>query len=104
MEILQLLLILGTFTTFISAQAPGDGSPMCLNEYVDGAPNPFFAMRPNYTANIWPLMDSSDYMNLLLGEHAVWQHVDADTNNMPGLATNVCFLLLQNYSFCGLQF
>lgn len=34
-------------------------------------------------------MDSRDYMSLLLGDDAVWSHVDADTNNPQGVATNV---------------
>ena len=58
-------------------------------EFIDGFPNPFYASRPPYEKNVWTLMDSRDYMSLLLGDDAVWSHVDADTNNPQGVATNV---------------
>ena len=90
---LLLLLSLASLLACAAAQAPGDGSAYCLTEYIDGLPNPFFTMRPVYGEDVWPLMDSRDYMSLLLGDDAVWQHVDADANNMQGVATNVRSLL-----------
>ena len=86
---LYLSLIFATFVAHCWAQAPGDGSSYCLQEIIDGVQNPFFFTKPPYEKGIWPLMDSRDYMSLLLGEESVWQHVDADTNNTAGVATNV---------------
>ena len=87
--VLQILLSLAGVLAVAQAQAPGDGSMQCLQEYIDGHPNPFYSMRPVYGENVRPLMDSRHYMSLLLGDDAAWQQVDADSNNMQGLATNV---------------
>ena len=89
MALLQVSLILSSFLGCALAQAPHDGNYLCVDEVVDGGPNTFFSTRPSYPASVWPLMDSRDYMSLLLGDTAVWQHVDSDTNNQPALATNV---------------
>ena len=86
---MYLLLILATALGRSLSQAPGDGSSYCFQENIDSVSNPFFATRPVYAANVRPLMDSRDYMTLLIGEDAVWQHVDADSNNMQGVATHV---------------
>ena len=89
MMILQLWLILAGFLGCSLSQAPGDGSSYCLLERMDGFPNPFLTVRPSYSKNVRPLMDSRNYMSLLLGESAVWQHADGDSNNMQGMATHV---------------
>ena len=89
MTILRLWMILAGLLRCALSQAPGDGSSYCLLERMDGYPNSFLTMRPSYSENVRPLMDSRDYMSLLLGESAVWQHVDGDSNNMQGLATHV---------------
>ena len=89
MEVVYLLIILVTIFAHGWTQAPGDGSSYCLQETFDGVPNPFFIAKPPYEKNIWPLMDSRDYMSLLLGQESVWKQVDEDTNNTAGVATNV---------------
>ena len=100
--VLQVLLSVVGVLAFARAQAPGDGSVHCLKEYIDGDPNPFFTMQPVYGDNERPLMDSRHYMSLLIGDEAVWQQVDADSNNTQGVATNViittcnCALVLNN--------
>ena len=86
---LQFVICLAGLLASTRAQAPGDGSTYCLNEYIDGQSNPFFTMRPAYPEGVWPLMDSMHYTSLLLGEDAIWQRVDADSNNLHGVATNV---------------
>ena len=84
MAILHICLGLAGLLACVQTQAPGDGSVYCLNEQIDGV------ARPVYGENVWPLMDSRHYTSLLLGEDAVWQQVDVDSNNMHGIATNVC--------------
>lgn len=91
---MYLLLILASVLGYSLSQAPGDGSSYCFQESIDGVKNPFFATRPVYAENIRPLMDSRDYMSLLIGEDAVWQRVDADSNNMNGVATHVSYLMI----------
>lgn len=98
MAILSLGLLLASLLCCSFSQAPGDGDPLCINEMIDGSPNTYlnYSARPVYPATVWPLMDSRDYVNLLLGRDAVWQQVDQDTNNTPEIATNVS---LQNYLY-----
>lgn len=93
MTVLQILLGLVGILACTWAQAPGDGYVYCLSEYLDGQPNPLFAMMPVYEENVRPLMDSRHYMSLLIGEDAVWKQVDADSNNMQGIATNVRIII-----------
>ena len=92
MRLSSALLYVGFFLSVVSrteAQAPGDGDPICTDEFLDGMPNPFFALRPTYTPNERPLMDSRDYVSLLQGEDNIpWQTVDND-NNTAGVATAV---------------
>ena len=76
----------------VHGQAPGDGVPLCTDEIVDGATNPFFANRPVYSASERPLMDSRDYNRLLQGSGDVyipWQSVDRDNNNSIQVTTEV---------------
>ena len=76
------------------AQAPGDGDQICTDEVVNGMPNPFFALRPTYSPNERPLMDSRDYVGLLQGgDNLPWQTVDNDDNNTAGVATAVSFFI-----------
>ena len=73
-----------------AAQAPGDGDAICTDEVVDGMENPFFRIRPTYSTNERPLMDSRDYAGLLQGgDNTPWQRVDNDNNNPIGIATAV---------------
>ena len=81
---------------------------MCVDQLVDNGttlvPNPFFGLR---FANVRPLMDSRDYLNLLQSPGAVWQHakVDSDTSNSEASSTNVsreCFLSHRVVAICKL--
>ena len=87
------LLYVELFLSVISrteAQAPGDGNPICTEEVVNGMANPFFALRPTYSPNERPLMDSRYYVGLLQGgDNIPWQSVDNDNNNTAGVATAV---------------
>ena len=86
------LLYVGFFLSVVSrteAQAPGDGDPICTDEVINGMANPFFAIRPTYSPNERPLMDSRDYIGLLQGGYIPWQTVDNDDNNTVGVATAV---------------
>ena len=59
---------------------------------IDGTPNPFFALHPVYTARERPLMDSRDYIRLLLESGDIyipWQSVDRDNNNTGDVVTEV---------------
>ena len=89
------LLYVGVFLSVVSrteAQAPGDGDQICTDEVINGMANPFFAIRPTYSPNERPLMDSRDYYGLLQGGNTLpWQSVDNDDNNMAGVATAVSF-------------
>ena len=89
------LLFIGLFLSVVprtEAQAPGDGVPICTDEVVNGMPNPFFVLRPTYSPNERPLMDSRDYVGLLQGgDNIPWQTVDIDDNNTAGVATAVSF-------------
>ena len=90
------LLFIGLFLSVVpmtEAQAPGDGDPICTNELLNGMPNPFFVLRPTYSPNERPLMDSRDYVSLLQGGNLPWQSVDNDDNNTAGLATAVSFFI-----------
>ena len=69
-------------------QAPGDGDPVCTDEVVNGMTNPFFFSRPMYIPSERPLMDSRDYVGLLL-DPMPWQSVDNDNNNTAGESTSV---------------
>ena len=76
----------------VQDQAPGDGVAICTEEIINGEPNPFFALRPMYSVNERPLMDSRDY-NRLLRESAdayvPWQSLDRDNNNTNMVVTEV---------------
>ena len=65
--------------------APGDEDNFCLTLRASGN-----TPIPNYAPNMAILMDSDNYQNLLLNRTgAVWQQVDNDENNDPGITTNV---------------
>ena len=88
------LLFIGLFLSVVpmtEAQAPGDGDPICTDKVINGMPNPFFVLRPTYSPNERPLMDSRDYVGLLQGGDIPWQSVDNDDNNTAGVATAVSF-------------
>ena len=88
------LLFIGLFLGVVpmtEAQAPGDGDPICTDKVINGMPNPFFVLRPTYSPNERPLMDSRDYVGLLQGGNLPWQSVDNDDNNTAGVATAVSF-------------
>ena len=89
------LLFIGLFLSVVprtEAQAPGDGDSICTDEFLDGMPNPFFALRPTYSPNERPLMDSRDYVGLLQGgDNIPWQSVDNDDNNTAEATTAVSF-------------
>ena len=84
---LTLKLTLLIFVAVSAGVAPGDeDQPLCeLLRAGEGAP------IPAYSANMRVLMDSWNYQNLLPPRTgAVWDHVDNDENNFPGITTNVC--------------
>ena len=89
----------------VQDQAPGDGSPLCTDETINGTENPFFANHPVYSASERPLMDSRDYLRLLQGErlYIPWQTVDRDNNNTNEDSTSVSIaeivLMYSNYHF-----
>ena len=81
----------------VQDQAPGDGVDICTEETIDGVPNPFFALRPMYSANERPLMDSRDYNRLLRESgdaYIPWQMLDRDNNNTNIVVTEVRAILL----------
>ena len=81
-----------TLSDSIEGQAPGDGDQQCTEEFIDGIPNPFFALHPVYSANERPLMDSRYYNSLLQGSgnaYIPWQSVDQDNNNTGDVVTEV---------------
>ena len=72
-----------------SAQAPGDTSQVCLDLRAAGIE------IVGYPPNVKPLMDSRNYENLIPDhQSAVWQRVDRDTNNPPGVVTTVSLPLV----------
>ena len=76
----------------IQDQAPGDGDPLCTEEFIDGIQNLFFAIHPVYSARERPLMDSRDYVHLLQESgdaYIPWQSVDRDNNNTGDAFTEV---------------
>ena len=76
----------------VQDQAPGDGAAICIDEILNGDPNPFFANRPMYSANERPLMDSRDYNRLLQESgdaYVPWQSLDRDNNNTIDVVTEV---------------
>ena len=76
----------------IEGQAPGDGDPLCTEEFIDGVQNPFFINHPVYSAIERPLMDSRDYIRLLQesgNTYIPWQSVDRDNNNTDDVVTEV---------------
>ena len=78
--------------TFVHGQAPGDGSDLCTEDSIQGFPNPFFEIRPVYSASERPLMDSRDYLRLLQENgdtYVPWQSLDRDNNNTNGVITEV---------------
>ena len=80
------------FLDSIEGQAPGDGDPLCTEQFINGTPNPFFNNHPVYSARERPLMDSRDYIRLLQESGNVyipWQSVDRDNNNSGGFVTEV---------------
>ena len=86
------VLYVGFFLSVVSrteAQAPGDGDPICTEEVVNGMMSPYFAIRPAYSPNQRPLIDSRDYVGLLQGGDIPWQSIDIDNNNTAGVATAV---------------
>ena len=92
------LFLIACLVSCVFSQAPGDGDSLCVDPLVDNGtalvPNPLFAIRPNYPANMMPLMDSRDYVHLIEQNGAVWQQVDNDTSNSGGTSTHVsreCF-------------
>ena len=69
----------------VSAGAPEDRSPFCTEELLS------YEEVPALPSHAAVLMDSYHY-NVLLGDEGsggVWQHVDLDTNNIPGRNTEV---------------
>ena len=82
--------------SYVIAQAPGDGDPLCVDEVFNGEDNPFFDLHPTYAANERPLMDSRDYISLLQG-NPTWQMVDNDNNNTGTVITSVSSYL-QKYT------
>ena len=87
------LLSIACLVSCVFSQAPGDGDSLCVDPLIDNAtaltPNPFFALRPNYPANVRPLIDSRDYLSLLDDPNPAWQQVDNDTSNSGGGSTHV---------------
>ncbi|CAI8044856.1 Ephrin type-A receptor 4-A [Geodia barretti] len=76
--------------TFVHGQAPGDGSDLCTEDSIQGFPNPFFEIRPVYSASERPLMDSRDYLRLLQESgdaYVPWQSLDRDNNNTNMVVT-----------------
>ena len=80
-----ILLVIASTLSSVFAQAPGDSSSLCVDKFYNNGtaliPNPFFSLHPVYPSNVRPLMDSSDYVNLLDTPNPVWQQVDNDINN-----------------------
>jgi hypothetical protein len=72
-----------------SGVAPGDEeAALCEQLRAHGA-----SPTPAYSANMRVLMDSWNYRNLLPPRTgAVWNQVDNDMNNGPGVTTNVSFI------------
>ena len=90
-----LVLVLVGQVSCVQDQAPGDGVDICTNETINGAPNPFFAIRPVYSANERPLMDSRDYNRLLQESgdaYVPWQSVDRDNDNTNDIITEVTII------------
>ena len=65
----------------VVAQAPGDGSELCVSATIDGMVNPFYNDPSSYADNERVLMDSWNYAALLQGSDPPWQSVDNDDNN-----------------------
>ena len=65
--------------------APGDEAPLCEQFRAHGA-----VPKPTYPDNMRVLMDSWNYLGLLPPRNgAVWDQVDNDENNPPGIVTYV---------------
>ena len=69
------------------SQAPGDFDEFCFTT--------LGFLHPTYFANMRPIMDSRDYINLLdQGTNPVWQQVDVDMIGTGGVnPTTVSYLL-----------
>ena len=71
MERLLLIIPLALVIGWSYSQAPGDGDDFCFTT--------LGSLHPTYFANMRPIMDSRDYINLLEpGSNPVWQQVDVD--------------------------
>ena len=88
-----LTVLLYSAMSYVIAQAPGDGDPLCVDEVLNGEDNPIFDLHPTYAANERPLMDSRDYISLLQGHNPTWQMVDNDNNNTGTVITSVSSFL-----------
>ena len=83
--LLHLTVIVCINTVVAEGVAPGDEDPLCEDLRTNG-----FAPIPNYSANMAILMDSNNYVNLLLRyPEVVWQWVDNDVKNDPENTTSV---------------
>ena len=67
-----------------SAGAPGDGDAVCADSTLA-----IVGVAAPLPSNVGTLMDSYDYLTLLAPSGAVWQQVDLDNNNLPGVTTTV---------------
>ena len=91
------LVLVFNFVCCVVSQAPGDGDPLCVDEFINGEENVWFARRPTYPDNVRPLMDSRDYVVLLTGHemaYTPWQQVDNDNSNSNTVVTEVSPLKL----------
>ena len=82
-----------SFVSLVLSQAPGDGDSFCVDAVVNGVPNMFFT-NITYPANECPLMDSRDYVAVLVGPNSPWQQVDNDNSNNDEVATHVRYTIL----------
>ena len=70
-----------------SAGTPGDEHSFCTDTSI----NHNAITPPQYPSNVKILMDSYNYIDLLLPHtYAVWMQVDNDNNNRGGTGTMVC--------------
>ena len=77
----------------VTAQAPGDEDTICTELLPSIGQNVIV-----YPPNVKPLMDSSHYEDMLppaaTSDPPVWQRVDNDNNNDPGIPTNVSYAFI----------
>ena len=93
--IVLLALVLLNVLVKVCTVAPGDIDPICSELRRNG-----IAPKPAYTPNMSVLMDSYDYRNLLPSRTgAIWQQVDNDDNNNPGITTNVSIKAIHRFMY-----